>query len=102
MPFGASRSEGSGGENINHFNSVRLRVNGEGNLLMSLKSLDDIREVTIAPIAMQILTNIQPTRPTNMVEQRIIFRLGTTEINEWFRVNRIILFAAQFGTEYPQ
>ena len=102
MPFGASRSEGSSGENINHFNSVRLRVNGSGNLLMSLKSLDDIREVTIAPIAMQVLTNIQPTRPTNMVEQRVIFRLGTTEINEWFRINRIILFAAQFGTEYPQ
>lgn len=102
MAWGTSRSEGSGGEYVNHFNSVRLRLNGEGNLLMELQSLDDIRTVTIAPIAMQVLTNIQPTRPTNMIEQRVIFRLGTTEINEWFRVNRIILFASQFGTEYPQ
>lgn len=102
MAWGASRSEGSGGEYVNHFNSVRLRLNGEGNLLMELQSLDDIRTVTIAPIAMQELTNIQPTRPTNMIEQRVVFRLGTTEINEWFRVNRIILFATQFGTEYPQ
>lgn len=101
MAFGASRTSGSGGENVNHFNAVRLRLQGTGNLKMKLWSMDDMRSVDIAALPMHLTTNIQPTRPSNIIEQRVAFEFKTTEINEYLKINRIILFARQFGTEYP-
>lgn len=101
MPFGASASEGSGGENISHFTAVRLRLNGAGNLQMRLYSLDEIRFIDLIPFTMKNSTNIQPTRACNFVEQRAQLQIKTTEINEVFRINRIILFVRELYTDYP-
>lgn len=101
MPYGASRTAGSGGENVSHFNAVRMRLQGTGNLQMILWSADDIRSQTLVPFEMSLLTNIQPTRLANFIEQRVALEVKTTEINEFVRINRIILFAREFGSEYP-
>lgn len=102
MPFGASRPSGSGGENVNHFTSVRLRLQGTGNLQMALWSMDDIRSTTLLPLPMALLTRIEPNRLTNFIEQRALLEGKTTVINEFVRINRIIIFAKTYGTEYPQ
>lgn len=100
-PFGASASEGSSGESISHFTAVRLRVTGSGNLKMRLLSLDEVRTSTLVPLALVNATNRQPTRNCNFVEQRAQLEIKTTEINEIFRINRIILFVKELYTDYP-
>lgn len=100
-PVGAAFSEPSSGEQISHFAAIRVRVNGIGNLKMSVYSLDDVRSKTLVPLVMQTKTRIIPTRLVNFMEQRAAFELTTTEIDEVFRINRIVIFTKEVFTSYP-
>src|SRR3990167_6309161 len=100
MPKGMARSAGSSGENISHFNSVRMRVIGTGSLQMTLFSLQDVRSEVLVPFTMSLTTNIQPTRLANFIEQRASLEVKTTAINEYFRINRIIIFSRKFASSY--
>jgi len=101
MPKGAALSESSSGESISHFAAIRIRLNGEGNLKMSVYSLDDVRSKTLVPFTMATTTRIIPTRLVNFSEQRASFELKTTEIDERFRINRIVIFMKEVFTSYP-
>ena len=101
MPTGAALSELSSGESISHFAAIRIRVNGVGSLKMAVYSLDNVRSKTLVPLAMQSLNRIVPTRIVNFMEQRASFELKTTEIDETFRINRIVLFTKPVFTSYP-
>lgn len=93
--------EGSAGENISHFTAVRLRVTGSGSLVMNFYSLDDINSQQLAPLTMSASTNIQPTRLANFNEQRASLRIGTYQFQEYFRINRIIIFTKEIYSSYP-
>lgn len=101
MPKGMPRSQGSSGENIQHFSHLRLRVVGSGNLRGTLYSLDDVRSRVLPVKPITPTSRIEPTILTNFVEQRARYKMYTTDENEWFRVNRIIVFMKDFGSEYP-
>jgi len=103
MAKGSARGgSGSGGENIQHFGSIRIRVTGSGVLRARLLSLDDVRTQTLPTLTMAAATNIQPTILANFTEQRAALELSTTAINEFFRVNRIIVYMKTVATGYPQ
>ncbi len=93
--------QGSSGEGIIHFGAVRMRLTGTGNLDMTLYSLDDVKSSDLLPITINSSSNIQPTRLSNFNEQRAALRISTDEINEYFRINRIILFVKDIYTSYP-
>lgn len=101
MPKGVARVQGSSGEYINHFNMIRLRVTGEGSLKLTLRSLQNVREFQIADITMSATTDIQPFRLANFKSQRASLEIGTTSINEHFRINRIIIYTRPIEAEYP-
>ena len=101
MGKGAALSEISLGENISHFAAIRIRVNGVGNLLMKIFSLDDIRSKTLVPFAMQPQNRIIPTRLVNFTEQRASFEIKTTQLDEHFRINRIVIYTKEVFTSYP-
>lgn len=101
MALGAARPAGTGGENISHFHAVRLRVQGTGNLKMTMWSMDDERSYVIAPQPMAATTRIEPTRLMNFTEQRAALEGKTTEIGEFVRINRIIIFAKEVFSSYP-
>lgn len=101
MPKGAALSEMSSGENISHFAAIRIRYNGVGSLLMKVSSLDDVRSKTLVPFTMTPTNRIIPTRLVNFMEQRASFELKTTEIDEKFRINRIVIFMKEVFTSYP-
>ncbi len=101
MPIGAVLCEGSSGENISLFAAIRIRLNGTGNLLMTVYSLDDVRSKTLVPFTMATTTRIIPTRLVNFMEQRASFELKTTEIDDRFRINRIVIFTKEVFTSYP-
>lgn len=101
MPKGMPRSQGSAGENIQHFSHVRLRVVGNGVLRGTLSSLDDIRVLDIPNYTLSTTSRIEPTLLTNFVEQRAAIEFYQTDIDEWMRVNRVIVFIKDYGSEYP-
>lgn len=89
------------GENIQHFGAIRLRVNGSGNLKPKFLSLDDVKTLDLVPIVMSTLTDREPTRLSNFMSQRARLRLGTTEKDEIFKINRVIIFIKETYSEYP-
>jgi|SRR5215203_1758709 len=101
MPKGAALSELSSGESISHFAAIRMRVNGNGALQMTVYSLDDVKSKELVPFTMATTTRIIPTRLVNFMEQRACFEIKTTEIDESFRINRIIVFTRPVYTSFP-
>jgi hypothetical protein len=101
MPKGMPRSQGSSGEAIQHFSHIRLRVVGSGTLKFQLSSLDDSYLTNLPNHTMAAVTDIEPTVLTNFVTQRARLKFYTENENEWMRVNRVIIFLKDFGSEYP-
>lgn len=101
MAKGAALSEGSTGENVQHFSTIRVRLNGVGDLKMVVYSLDDVRSKTLVPFTMTPATRFIPNRLVNFVEQRASFELKTTEIDEYFKINRIVIFVKEIYTSHP-
>lgn len=93
--------EGSSGENISHINAIRMRVVGQGSLNMTLYSLQDVESQVLVPVTLSSATNRQPTRLANFMQQRASLELETTEIDDYFRINRLIIFTRETFTSYP-
>lgn len=100
-PAGSALSEGSSGDYISHFASIRVRAVGVGNLMMIVHAMDNARSKQLVPFILQSANRILPTRIVNFMEQRATFELKTTGIDERFRVNRIIIFSKTVFTSHP-
>ena len=98
---GSARSEGSMGENINHFAGVRMRVIGSGNLDMTLRTQDGVRTQSLTAFTMAATAEISPFRIVTFVTQRAQLQISTNVIDEEFRINRIIVYSKVIGMEYP-
>lgn len=109
MPFvktalvgdGGPRGSRNGSENISHFNAIRLRVIGQGSLKLKLNSLQEAHSESLADLPMSMRTSIQPTRLANFIDQRASLEIRTLTINDYFRINRILIFSKEFASEYP-
>lgn len=85
-----------------HFNAVRMRVIGSGNLDLEFRSLDDVVTETLPIIVMATATNREPTVLANFRQQRGQLRFSVNEINEYFSISKIIIFVRPYQTGYPQ
>lgn len=94
-------AKNSSGEVEHHIVGVRLRVTGTGLLKLSLSDLNKIQTQNLNDLSMQATTRIEPTKLANFQSQRIRLELKTTEKDETFKINRIILFAKPVAVEYP-
>jgi len=102
MPYSSAVDRGgSSGENISHFTGVRMRLVGAGDLQMFFHSLDEVESQTLVPFTMAATTNRESFRLANFNQQRAMLEVKTTEINEYFKINRIIIFAKELWTDYP-
>lgn len=90
-----------GSEYITHTVGVRLRLTGTGSLNMSIIGLDDVRTYTMMPLTMSMTPGLEPTRQCNFKGQRPRIRFGTTEIDEYFRIARIVIFIKPSATMHP-
>lgn len=92
-----------GGESLTHFGAVRLRVNGVGNLKLTLIPLGtDDPPQSLVDIPMSNTTGRWPNQLANMIQQKAQLELRTTEIDEVFQLNQIIFFVKEVATGYPQ
>lgn len=87
---------------INHFGAVRLRVNGSASLQMTLFSLDKTQQNILIPIPIQSLTSVEPNRLSNFTQQRAKLMIRTTEINETFKISKIIIFTKPVAKSFPE
>ena len=102
MPAGSARGgRGSRGEGILHFAAVRMRLIGTGELDMQFRSLQGVKTQDLVPFTMTLTTDIEPTRLCNFKSQRAYLRVSTDEFQEYFRINRIIVFTNQLWTSFP-
>ena len=90
-----------GGEYDHHIVSVRMRVTGAGNLNLSLTDLDDIQTQNLVDMPMTATTRFEVTRLANFQSQRTRLVGSVSEINEWFQIQRILVFAKPVAQEYP-
>jgi len=90
-----------GGEYEHHVVGVRMRVTGSGNMDLYLTDLDNIQTQNLIPITMAVTTRIEPFRLSNLQSQRIRLVGQVTEINEWFQIQRILLYGKPVAQEYP-
>lgn len=97
----ARKKSTTGVEAEHHIVGVRLRVLGEGNLLLSLQDYSNIQTQNLSALAMSTATRIEPTRLSNFQSQRTRLIGTVTEIDEWFDIHRIIIFAKPVAIEYP-
>lgn len=88
-------------DNILHFNGIRLRVTGSGNLKLTMHSLDDTVTLDLQNLTMASSTNILPTKLTNFRQQRALLEIKTTEIDESFKITKLIVFVVPVASEYP-
>lgn len=91
-----------GGQYINHFNAVRLRINGTGTLLSQLNSLDEVYQVPMPNLTLQNTTNRYPNLLCNVTQPRIQYEMWTDEIDEVFKLKQIIIYSKPVRTGYPQ
>jgi hypothetical protein len=104
MPSGAMASKGDG---INHFNGVRFRLVGVGNLQINAyassgeESNPDILVETAIPYTMTATTKQQPVILLNCKESRLSIEFKVTEFGEYFEVQRLILFMKPLFTSVP-
>lgn len=89
------------GEYEHHVVAVRMRVIGTGNLQLSLADLDDIQVQTLVPIPMTPTTRIEPMRLANLQSQRIRLVGQVSVLGEYFKIQRILIFAKPVAQEYP-
>lgn len=103
MPSG---SYPSSGENINHFNGIRLHIEGEGNLQLKILSLPDRNgiqsEKILVPLNMDTIPRgVEPFKKTTFMQQRAQYEIFTTEINEVFTLDRLVIFYKPVFTNRP-
>ena len=101
MAKGAALSEGSTGENIQHFAAIRVRVIGRGNLQIMVNSVDQVRYKALVPIAILAKGRPSQTRLVNFVEQRASFEIKTIESDNYINVSRITVYVKESATSYP-
>lgn len=97
MPAGAGSSQ----DNIVHYTSVRMRIIGSGQLDMTMYTQDEIYSSDLLPFTMTAATNIRPTRLMNFQHQRAYLKGSTDVAGEWFKINKIVIYAKEVFTDYP-
>lgn len=87
---------------ILHFGALRGRVTGTGNLLMSIFSLDDVRSKIMVPFDLQVTNHAMPHRLINFNTQKARIKFGTQDLDDFFNIDRVIVFVKKLFTMHPQ
>ena len=93
---------GGNGEYEHHIVGVRARIVGSGNMDYSLEDYSAIQTQNLVPLVMAAATRFEPTVLSNFQSQRTRLIGKTTELNEWFEISRLVIWAKPVAVEYPQ
>jgi hypothetical protein len=91
-----------GGQHINHFGTVRIRVTGAGNLKCRLISMDTTTDSQLTDVVMQSQSARYPNQLANFNQQKAQLELKTTELNETFLIRQILVYVKPVASSFPQ
>ena len=91
-----------GGQYINHFGSIRLRVTGSGTLNAKLVSMNTTTESILANITLQSTTPRYINQLANFNQQKAQLVLQTTDLNAYFFLRQIIFYVKPVAESFPQ
>lgn len=86
---------------INHLGLVRARVQGSGTLKLRVFGYSQNTSQELPSITLVSTTDIIPTVLGNYKRQKMQIQFMTTEIDEHFRINRLIPFIKPTAASYP-
>lgn len=86
---------------IYHFGAIRMRVTGSGDLLLTLLSVDNVRELELTSFALDFSSNKEPTRLCNFTEERVALKFEVDAYDEYFELSKIVIFAKGMASNYP-
>jgi len=90
----------SAGE-ILHFNMIRLRVTGQGNLRTRVLPLDNISPETLNPLVMSSVVSAEKDILATTRSQYARIEVKTTALYEQFTISRLRIFVKQSAGSYP-
>lgn len=80
---------------INHFGWIKMRVTGSGTLNLTLYG-EDFTNPTVAPaITMAASPGLEPDSLINFINEKMAVKFGVTSIDEYYRVNRLEVWAKE-------
>lgn len=88
--------------NVNHYGSIRLRVNGSGALDLTLYSYDEVNSDIQTPLTMAASTAVAPTVLSNFTEMKAKLRGKVDAFGEWFEISQIIIYTKPVASSFPQ
>lgn len=97
----ARPSKDSSEEIINHFGMIRLRVTGVGNLRPTFWSLSNFAQDALVSMPMSLETDTEPDRLANFTKHRARLELRTININEEFKISKIVIFIKPVAKSFP-
>ena len=90
-----------GNEDILHFAGIRLRLQGNGNLIPSFVNLDNFPIQVLVVMPMVASPTREPLRLGNFTGQRVRLKVGTVNLDEKMIINRMIVFVKPLWGDYP-
>ena len=74
---------------------------GTGDLMAVVHSMDYIKQKQLLPLHIFDKTRVQPNRIVNFVEQRVSFEFAHVVIDEFVKINRIVVYMKEIYTSHP-
>lgn len=102
MAKASARNQGSLANGVTHYGAIRYRIIGSGTLQTTLYSLQDVESQTLANITMSNPNDRMPTILANFNKEQAFLKGETNEMNDYFRINRIIIYTKPIWSGYPQ
>ena len=96
----AAQSVGNYGS-IAHFHSVRVRAVGEGDVLITLKGLDDAAPESLRALTLSTFPGKYLSRLCNFKNEKCIVELKMENAGEWLNLLELTLFASEMWLERP-
>lgn len=87
---------------ILHYNGVRMRVTGVGDLQGIFQSYSAINTDTLVADTLRTVNNVSPFRLANFIDQNCALRVYTSNTGDYMNVSQIIIFWKKLYTGYPQ
>lgn len=88
-------------ENILHINAVRIRANGLSSLKLKLIGYDQNMGSELVPLPITPHPGKSYVRLANFMDQRAQLEIKTTEKDEVFKIQRIVIYAKPIYAEFP-
>lgn len=96
------KTTNKGGEFITHINPVRLRVVGEGNLIATLYSLDDVDSMELPALVMTPTNKRFGEYLSNFQSLQIAIEFKVLQKDEWFKIHTVTPYVKPVAASYPR